>query len=58
MFLHRVFIFYHKEYRGKLTKRFIKLQKVKEKYDMNHTTLEKIRIFKYFLLKNPIYIKL
>ena len=50
------FTFYHKEYRGKLTKRFIKLQKVKEKYDTNHTTLEKNRLFKYFLLKNPICI--
>lgn len=29
---------FHKGYRGKLTKRHNKLQKVKEKYDTNHAT--------------------
>ena len=47
---------FHKGYRGKLTKRHNKLQKVKEKYDTNHITLQKTQIFSFIIFKKAIYI--
>lgn len=50
---------FHKRHRGKLTKCHNKLQKIKEKYDTNHITLQKTQIFSFIIFKKgDLYLKI